>query len=95
MKLDVGLFPLAIVVVAYCFFVYASESLNPFIKPRSYSRRRKWHLGRLLAASVFLASGFASAGFYSGLLTQKIAGLTGMILWMALALAVTVYHRRA
>ena len=84
--------PFVTVVMAYLSFVYSSESLNPFSKPKSYVQRHRWRLGRRLAVSVFLASGFATASFLSGLMTQKIAGIIGMALWMAMALAITIYH---
>ena len=94
MKLSVVILPLAIAVMAYLCFVYSSESLNPFTKPKIYTNRHKWRFGRRLAVSVFLASGFSSASFFSGMLTQKMAGIVGMAVWMALALALTVYHHR-
>ncbi|ASJ74620.1 hypothetical protein IMCC3135_22750 [Granulosicoccus antarcticus IMCC3135] len=43
-----------LVILTYLAFVFFSESMNPFAKPKLQLNRSQWRYGRLMALAVFI-----------------------------------------
>lgn len=50
------LYAVVAVCAAYFGFVFSSELMNPFAKPRTYYSRKRWHHGRRIGLAGLLGS---------------------------------------
>ena len=84
---------LALSALAWAQFAFVSESANPFLRPRSPPKRRRWRYGRRLAAALLVGGSCALATWALGVSSPLVWILTGSVAYASVAIPATVAFR--